>query len=300
MTRAVVTGGAGFIGSHTVDRLVALGMDVVVLDDLSTGDPRYVHPQANLVRETVCDPQVVRRVLADAEFVFHLAALPRIQPSFEDPIGHDEVNVIGTLHCLQAIRGSPRLRKFVFAGSSACYGNPQELPTSEDARIACLSPYALQKHAAEQYTLILGEHFGIPVVALRYFNVYGPRSFSPKNPFNAYTSVVGIFAEQRRAGQPLTITGTGEQSRDFVHVSDVVEANLLAARSERVGDVYNVGSGRVIAINNLAKMFDHPVTHIPPRPGEASITWADVRKIRADLGWIPKVSLEQGVAMVEA
>lgn len=298
MTKAVVTGGAGFIGSHISDRLVELGMEVTVLDDLSTGIQENVNPRVHLVQGSVCDREVVRSTLEGAEYVFHAAALPRVQPSFDDPVGHEKANVVGTIHCLEAVKGSRHLRKFVFSSSSSCYGNPEQLPTPETAPVACLSPYALQKYAAEQYVLLLAKRFDIPVIALRYFNVYGPRSFNPKNPFNAYSSVVGIFHYQKLSGVPLTITGDGEQSRDFVHVYDVGRANLMAAMSERSGEVCNVGYGSHITMNALAGLLEHPVIYVPERKGEARITWADISKIKDHLGWAPEIGLNKGLELM--
>jgi UDP-glucose 4-epimerase len=295
---AVVTGGAGFIGSHLVDLLVEQGWDVTVVDDLSTGDRANLNPSANAVEGSVTDLELMRGLLRDAEYVFHLAALPRIQPSFDDPVSHEEVNVIGTLRCLEAARGSSRLKKFVLSSSSACYGTPGQPPAPETAPIACLSPYALQKYCAEQYALILGRRFGIPVMALRYFNVYGPRSFNPKNPYHAYSSVVGIFHNQKHANSPLTVTGDGNQVRDFVHVHDVARANMIAAVSDRWDEVYNVGCGRPITINAVAALFDHPVVLIPERQGESRAIWADTSKISRELGWTPQVSLEEGIGLM--
>lgn len=289
-TRAVVTGGAGFIGSHLVELLLQQGWDVVVVDDLSTGDRANLAPGATLLEGSVTDLDCLTRAFVGAEYVFHLAALPRIQPSFEDPVTHEEANVVGTLRCLEAARVGG-VRKLVVSSSSACYGTPTELPTTEQAAIAPLSPYAVQKYAAEQHALILGERYHVPVVALRYFNVYGPRSFSPRNPYSAYTSVVGIFEHQRQRGDPLTITGDGQQARDFVHVRDVARANLAAARSSRAGEIYNVGSGAHVSINDLAARFEHPSVHVPAREGEAAITWAEIGKIRAHLGWEPRERL---------
>lgn len=296
--RCIVTGGAGFIGSHIVDLLVAEGMDVLVLDNLSTGAEENLNKKAELLRVDIRDGEAVARWSRGAELFFHAAALPRIQPSFDEPLEHDEVNVIGTLRCLQAVKGT-RLRKFVYSSSSAIYGNPARLPTPEETPPDLLNPYALQKYTAEQYCLILGRRFDIPVLSLRYFNVYGPRSFNAKNPHNAYTSVVGIFDHQRKAGKALTVTGDGSQSRDFVHVYDVAQANLQAALSDRLLQAYNVGSGATVTINDVARMFSSPVTHIPERKGEARATWADITKIQRELGWRPRISLEEGVKLLQ-
>lgn len=296
---AVVTGGAGFIGSHLTERLLKDGFQVTVLDDLSTGDPTYVNKHARFVQGSICDLSLVSETLQDATYVFHLAALPRIQPSFDLPLEHEAVNVIGTINCLLAVKGSRRLKKFVYSASSACYGTPDELPTTENAAIRPLSPYALQKYSAEQYVLMFSERFSIPAVALRYFNVYGPRSFNAKNPFNAYSSVIGIFDHQKRSGIALTVTGDGSQKRDFVHVYDVVDANIRAALSDRRGEVYNVGCGAPISVLEIAQLFGGSIEFIPERKGESRITWADNRKLRTQLGWTPTVSLRQGLETMD-
>ncbi len=299
MSQAVVTGGLGFIGSHLVDTLIEEGWEVTVLDDQTTGELQRLNPKSTLVNASVTDAKAMKLHLADAEYVFHLAALPRIQPSFEDPVAHDRVNVGGTLNCLEAVKGNRKLKKFVFSASSACYGTPVELPTTETASISCLSPYALQKYAAEQYCMMLGERFDIPVVSLRYFNVYGPRSFNPKNPFNAYSSVLGVFHNQRKAGEELTVTGDGTQSRDFVHVHDVARANRTAALSERRGSIYNVGTGAAVTIRDLAELFGGPMRFVPGRQGEAHATNADITKIRDELGWVPEIDLKTGLELLD-
>jgi len=296
--KCLVTGGAGFIGSHIVDKLVNEGMNVVVLDDLSTGMMENANKKATFIQADITSFDEISAYFQDVDYVFHTAALPRIQPSFEQPIEHENVNVIGTINCLEASK-SARIKKFVFSSSSSCYGNPDILPTPETAPINCLSPYALQKYTAEQYCMILGERFDIPVLALRYFNVYGPRSFNPKNPYNAYTSVIGIFNNQKKNGQKLTITGDGEQSRDFVHVYDVAQANIDAALSDFVFKIYNVGYGKDYTINEVARMFSSDVTYIPERKGEARITLANIEKISRELGWQPKISLEEGVNLLD-
>lgn len=233
-----------------------------------------------------------------ADYVFHTAALPRIQPSFDDPMGHEMVNVMGTLHCLEAAKKT-LLKKFVFSSSSACYGTPERYPTPEDEPIRCLSPYALQKYTAEQYCLLLGQRFGIPVVALRYFNVYGPGSFNPKNPYNAYSPVIGIFHHRNKKGLPLLVTGDGEQSRDFVHVHDVARANIAAALSGRGDRVYNVGTGTAHTIKDVARMFGGDIQHIEERKGEARRTQADIRRIVAEVNWKPVISLQEGLSLLE-
>ena len=292
--KALVTGGAGFIGSHVVDLLVAEGMDVVVLDNLSTGREANLNPRAKFVRGDICELRPGAPLFQDVDYVFHLAALPRIQPAFDVPVEYEEINVVGTIRVLQAVVGT-RIKKLVYSSSSAIYGNTDRIPTPEDTPPDLLNPYALQKYAGERYALILGERFDVPALALRYFNVYGPRSFDEHNRFSAYSSVFGIFNDQKKKGQPLTVTGTGEQRRDCVHVSDVARANLAAALSDRVRDVYNVGCGNNYSIIEIARMFSDNIVHIPERKGEARVTVADISKIKAHLGWAPTVDVRAGL-----
>ncbi|MHB8694021.1 MAG: NAD-dependent epimerase/dehydratase family protein [Solirubrobacteraceae bacterium] len=283
---AVVTGGAGFIGLHLVDLLLAEGFAVRVLDDLSTGVAEYVEAGWE-------------GLLEGAELVFHLAGLPRIQPSFDDPLTHEKVNVVGTINCMLGCRQAG-VRRVVCSSSSTCYGDPARMPTPEDESIAPLSPYALEKYAAEQNVLLLGERWGIETVSLRYFNVYGPRSYNEENVLNAYSSFVGIFSRQRARGESLTVTGDGSQERDFVFVTDVARANFAAAVMPGAHGACNVGSGQKISILELAKLFDHPYTFVEERKGEARVTWADIGRIERELEWRPVISLADGVALLEA
>lgn len=290
---ALVTGGLGFIGSHIVDLLVAKGMNVTVVDNLSTGRNQNRNPLAIYHIEDLSD--TASNLLHEQDYVFHCAALPRIQPSFDEPKEHEIANVMVTLDLILKLKNSVRLKKLVVSSSSAAYGNPDQFPTNESCPINPLSPYALQKYAAEQYALLLGHRYGLPVIALRYFNVYGPRSFNPVNPYNAYSSVIGIFANQASNGGPISITGDGSQTRDFIHVRDVAKANLLAASTSFVNRIYNVGTGRHISILDVAKLFDVPYHFITKRDGEAMTTWADITAISKDLDWTPEVDLKLGI-----
>lgn len=293
----MVTGGAGFIGSHQVDYLVEQGFEVVILDNLSTGRQENVNPQAAFVHADITKYDQVKDHCRDCDYLFHLAALPRIQPSFDDPRVHDLVNVHGTLNLLEACKNS-RLRKCVYASSSALYGTPESIPTDEEAMIRCTNPYALHKYAAEQYSLMLRERFGIPVISLRYFNVYGTRSYNPEDESNAYSPVVGIFLHRASMGQPLQVTGDGGQSRDFIHVADVAAANLAAALSANTGRIYNVGSGRAHTIAEIARRISDDYEFIPERPGEARRTLANIDKIKRELNWRPEIDLDRGLAMM--
>ncbi len=296
--KAIVTGGAGFIGSHVVDLLVSDGVDVVIVDNLSTGQEAYLNPKAKLVRADIRQTDAWKHEVKDCDYFFHLAALPRIQPSFDEPVEHEDVNVIGTIRCLEAVKGSG-IKKFVYSSSSAIYGNTERIPTPEDTPPQLLNPYALEKYAGEQYALILGERFAIPVIALRYFNVYGPRSFNPKNPFNAYSSVIGIFNDQCRRGVPLTVTGDGSQRRDCIHVTDVARANYAAARSTLALRSYNVGCGNNYSVQEVAELFSPNITHIAERKGEARVTVADVSRIADELNWKASIDLPEGVRLMK-
>ena len=289
--KCVVTGGAGFIGSNLVDFLIEKGFNVAVIDNLSTGKEENINSKAKFFKKDILDYDKIKDIFKGADYVFHLAALPRIQPSFSDPIYHEKANVIGTINCLLACKGK-NIKKFVFSASSACYGTPKEIPTTEKAGIDCLSPYALQKYTAEQYCLILGKRYNIPVVSLRYFNVFGPRSFSPENRFSAYSPVIGIFDYLKKQGKSLTVTGTGEQKRDFVHVKDVALANFLAAQSDKIFEIYNIGSGENFSVNEIAKEFNAEVEYIKERKGEAQNTLADISKARRDLAWEPAIKVK--------
>jgi UDP-glucose 4-epimerase len=297
MKKCLVTGGLGFIGSNLVDKLVEKGHQILVVDNLSTGDIKYANKRADYeILDILQQPKlagVIEKFSPD--WVFHLAALPRIQPSFEDPISHDEANVRGCLSLIESCRGR-KIEALVYSSSSSVYGTPIVCPTPEDAAIAPLSPYALQKYAGERYLHIFGEKWSIPVASVRYFNVYGPRSFNLKNPFNPYTSVVGIFQNLVDQGKRLTITGDGQQERDFVHVWDVAYANICVAESIKVARdrVFNVGTGEKISILQLAKLFEKEYVFVPERPGEARITHADTRALRS-LGWEVTVPLLEAI-----
>lgn len=293
--RTLVTGGAGFIGSHAVERLLADGHQVTVLDDLSTGrlaNLRAVsgHERVTLVQESVADGRALAPHVRGMDWVFHLAALADIVPSIQRPLEYHRANVDGTAAVLEAARASG-VKRFVYAASSSCYGLAAQIPTSETAPIQPQYPYALTKWMGEQLVLHWGQVYRMPVVSLRFFNVYGPRARTS----GTYGAVFGVFLAQKRAGRPLTVVGDGCQTRDFTYVTDVVEALVRAAESPVAGEVLNVGSGGTYAVGRLAEMIGGPISYIPKRPGEPDCTFADIAKIRRLLGWEPRVSLEEGV-----
>lgn len=296
--KALVTGGAGFIGSHLVERLLEDGHEVVVLDDLSTGRRANLeqvqdHPRISVHRVDVANYDEAGPFFAGVQWVFHLSALADIVPSVEDPLKYHRANVDGTVAVLEAARQAD-VGRLVYAASSSCYGIPEQLPTPESAPIQPMYPYALTKNLGEQCVLHWHQVYQLPCVSLRLFNVYGPRARAS----GTYGAVFGVFLAQKLAGKPFTIVGDGEQTRDFTFVTDVAEAFLRAADSDLDGEVLNVGSGNTHSVNYLASLLGGDVVHIPKRPGEPDSTFADTRKIRVMLGWEPKVSFEQGVQVM--
>src|SRR5947209_4608986 len=291
---AVVTGAAGFIGSHTVDLLINRGYRVHAIDNLvggrvenleqHEGNPNLVFKVQDLRATAPDDP-----LFTDAEYIFHFAGIGDIVPSIERPTEYLSANIMGTVHALEAARHA-RVRKFVYAASSSCYGLATDLPTTEHAPISPEYPYALSKYAGEEAVLHWGKVYHLPVVSIRIFNAYGPRSRTT----GAYGAVFGVFLAQKLAGKPYTIVGDGTQRRDFVFVTDLVRAFLTAAESDRTREIYNVGAGNPQTVNRLVELLEGKAVFIPKRPGEPDCTWADISKIQTELGWQPAVSFEEG------
>jgi UDP-glucose 4-epimerase len=309
MSNCVVTGGAGFIGSNMVDLLLERGHKVLVIDNFSTGQKKNVdHHESNpnffLIAFDLTDFNnnflnlyfhIEKFFNNQIDYISHFAALPRIQPSFEDPISHEEANVHATINILELAR-KYKVKKFVYSGSSSCYGDAEELPTTENCKINPMNPYAIQKYASELYCQVYDEFHDVPTVRFRYFNAYGPRSYSDNNPQSAYSSVIGIFAHRKVNNLPIYITGDGTQRRDFVHVKDIAEANYLAAISDVRNDVFNIGCGKSYSINEIVNiMGQKQAEYIPARKGEAVETLADISKAKQVLKWKPKIKLEEGI-----
>ena len=294
--RAVVTGGCGFIGSHMVDLLLREGHAVTVIDDLSRGRRANLEQHASNGDLRIVETDVARgRELADAfegaDWVFHFAALADIVPSIEHPQEYMRANVDGTVGALEAARRAG-VKRFVYSASSSCYGIPDRYPTPESSPMRPEYPYALSKLLGEQTALHWAKVYHLPVVSLRYFNVYGPRSRAS----GTYGAVLGVFLAQKLHGRPFTVVGDGTQVRDFVHVTDVARANLMAARSDVPAGVFNVGTGDPQSVNRLVELIGGgEVVHLPKRPGEPDRTHADTRLIRKTLGWEPRVTFEDGV-----
>jgi UDP-glucose 4-epimerase len=293
----IVTGGAGFIGSHLVDALLAKGRSVVAIDDLSVGRRSNLarhaaNPKLRFVEANVCDRSHMLASFDGAGRVFHLAALADIVPSVQSPGRYFDANVNGSYAVAEAVRHRG-VERLIYAASSSCYGIPDRYPTPESAAIDPRYPYALTKYLGEQIVLHWGQLYGVPVTSLRLFNVYGPRARTS----GTYGAVFGVFLAQKRAGKPLTIVGDGTQTRDFTYVSDVVAAFLAAAERGRGGAVYNVGSGATVCVNRLVELIGADATvHLPKRPGEPDCTFADTARIEAELGWKARVPIETGVA----
>ena len=290
MKKVLVTGGAGFIGSNLVDRLINDGIEVVILDDLSTGKKENIHPKAkwfNVSLQNLDSDSYFQGV----DVVFHLAALARVQPSIEDPISFDTVNVGGTLKVLHYAYKAG-VKRVVYSASSSCYGDTEIFPTPETASTNPLSPYGLQKFIGEQYCKMFSEVYGLDTCSLRYFNVYGEKM----NLEGAYCLAIGIFAKQMIDGKPLTITNDGNQRRDFTYVGDVVEANVLAAihKDNLNGESFNIGNGDNFSINEVADMLGGEKTYGEKRL-EPFKTLADNSKAKDILGWVPKGDLAQWI-----
>jgi UDP-glucose 4-epimerase len=292
----LVTGGAGFIGSHLVDALIARARKVRVVDSFASGHRRNLAQHAGnaaveIVEADVADAAAMLEAARGVERVFHLAALADIVPSIQKPEAYFRANVDGTFAVLQAARAAS-IKRFVYVASSSCYGLPDVYPTPEDAQIRPQYPYALTKWLGECLVMHWAQVYRLPALSLRFFNIYGPRARTS----GTYGAVFGVFLAQLLAGKPLTIVGDGAQQRDFTYVSDAVAALIAAAESDRTGRCYNVGSDRPVSVNRLVELLGARATvHIPKRPGEPDCTFADTRRIKAELGWSASVPIERGV-----
>ncbi len=290
----LVTGGAGFIGSHTVDELVRRGISVSILDDFSTGRPEFLYPQARVIRGCITDPDAVSSAMEGCSHVIHLAARPGVGASCADPIAFDRINVHGTVVVMQTAR-KLGVKRLVFASSASVYGPNPTLPSRENDRLETVSPYAASKYANEIYAHTFAA-LGLPTVGLRYFNVIGTRQ-APENP---YSGVLPIFIAQAIQQRRLIIHGDGLQTRDFVSVEDVAAANVQAALCEAPTDrVFNIGTGRSYSVLELAsaveRVLDLPCTreHHPPRTGDVRESLSDPSRARDQLGWVAMRSLEE-------
>ena len=293
INKAIVTGGAGFIGSNLVDKLITQGTEVIILDNLSTGKKENINPKATFYNVDISKlNEQDYELFKGVDIVFHLAALARVQPSIKDPITFNEVNINGTLNILFASHKAG-VKKVVYSASSSAYGDATIFPTSEDHPTNPLSPYGLQKYVGEQYCKMFSEVYGLDTVSLRYFNVYGERM----NLEGAYCLVLGIFAQKMLEGKPLTINNDGEQRRDFTYVQDVVDANILAAihPEKLLGEVFNIGNGKEFTVNEIADMLGGEKQY-GNKVIEPFRTLADNSKAKNILNWNPQGDLPSWVS----
>ena len=291
--KAIVTGGAGFIGSHLVDSLLKENFEVTVLDNFSTGRLENLEHVLEQIELVECDLGVQGdwiQNFTNADWVIHLASLADIVPSIQQPEEYYRSNVDGTFNVLQAAK-TAGVKRFVYAASSSCYGIPDNYPTPEHADIRPQYPYALTKRMGEEMVLHWAQVYSFPAISLRFFNVYGPRSRTS----GTYGAVIGVFLAQKLAGKPFTVVGDGKQTRDFTFVTDIVQAMIIAAKSNRSGQIYNVGSGTNVSVNRLVELLGGEKVYIPKRPGEPDCTFADIHKIQKELGWKPQVTIEKGI-----
>ena len=298
--KCLVTGGAGFIGSHLVDQLLDAGHDVCVVDNLSSGRLKNLelalqHPNCAFVQADIVDRNAIEPLFENIDWVFHLAGVADIVPSIENPELYFNVNVSGTMNVLQCAKNA-NIKKLIYAASSSSYGIPDVYPTPETSPINAQYPYALTKYMGEELVMHWSKVFGLSAISLRLFNVYGTRSRTS----GAYGAVFGVFLAQKLKGQPLTVVGDGKQSRDFTYVTDVASAFIAAAESNTSSEVFNVGSGNHYSVNALVALLESEVVYIPKRPGEPDCTFADVSKIQEKLGWTAKVGLQEGVSYMLA
>jgi len=296
--KTLVTGGAGFIGSHLVERLLRDGHSVTVLDNLSTGRLENLNQLKSDSKSTVRQVDIAGNDELDSSFagvdwVFHLAALADIVPSIQEPTKYHRANVDGTVAVLEAARKA-NVKRFVYSASSSCYGLPDRFPTPEEAPARPMYPYALTKYLGEQCAMHWNQVYQLPCVSLRLFNVYGPRARTS----GTYGAVFGVFLAQKLAGKPFTVVGDGSQTRDFTFVTDVADAFARAAESNESGKILNVGSGDHYSVNRLVELLGGERVQVPKRPGEPDCTFADTTQIRQCLDWDPQVSFEDGVKIM--
>ena len=292
--RSVVTGGAGFIGSNLVDHLVEIGHEVIVLDNFASGKKanlsHHKKKDVKIKRIDISKSKNLEKYFNGVDYVFHLAGLAEIIPSIKNPKKYFNVNVLGTLKVLDAAKKA-RVKKLIYAASSSCYGSPKKFPTSEKEKIDIKHPYGLTKFLGEQLVIKYATKFKMPNISFRFFNVYGPRL----NMSGQYSAVFGNFLRQKRSNKPLTIVGSGNQTRDFIHVEDLIDAFIKVIKSRLVNKIYNLGSGKEVSINKIASLFGGKKTFIPKRPREPKRSLANISKIKKDINWKPKVSIQEGI-----
>ena len=293
--RALVTGGAGFIGSNLVDKLIEMNYEVIVIDNESAecNEKFYWNSKADNHKLDICDYEFTRDLYNDVDYVFHLAAESRLQPAIKNPINAVNKNAVGTCTVLQCAREAG-VKKVIYSSTSSAYGL-NKYPNYETDPNDCLNPYSVSKVAGEELCTLYTKLYGLKTIIFRYFNVYGERSPTT----GQYAPVIGIFLRQKNLAEPLTIVGDGEQRRDFVHVQDVANANIMVALADLeescYGQVYNIGSGENISILEIANIISNNHVHVPPRDGEARTTLACIDKSKNTFGWEPKFNVRKWV-----
>lgn len=295
MKKFVVTGGAGFIGSHIVDMLIERGHEVHVIDNFLTGKRERLNPKAVLHEEDIRNFEKLAPIFKGAAGIFHTAAQPRMQYSIQQPQLTNDINITGTLNVLLAARDSG-VKRVVYSASSSAYGPRHPMPLHEDLVPEPVIPYAIQKRVGEQYCIMCSKFYELETVSLRYFNVYGPRQTTESD--GPYATVIGIFLEQRKNNRPMSVVPDGNQKRDFTHVTDVARANILAMESDKVGkgEIINVGTGKNYSVLEVAGLIGGERKFIESRQGEVRETLADNRKAKELLLWEPKIPFEEGIA----
>ena len=296
MSRILVTGGAGFIGSNLVDFLISKNHEVIVIDNLSTGRKEnisHIIDKIEFINQDISQKGDWLKNIKGIEYVIHLAALADIVPSIENPQKYYESNVTGTINILELVKNN-NIKKIIYSASSSCYGLPDSFPTKETAEIRPQYPYALTKYLGEQLLMHWSLVYKLPSISLRFFNVYGTRSRTS----GTYGAVFGVFLAQKLAQKPFTVVGDGNQTRDFTYVTDVIEAIYAAIFSSVKNEIFNIGSDNTYKINEIVDHLNGPVINIPKRPGEPDCTWANIEKAKNLLGWKPKLNLKKGVEIL--
>ena len=291
----LVTGGAGFVGSHIADMLLEKGHEVHIIDNLLTGKRERINPKAVFHELDIRDEEKIRPIFKGVDGVFHTAAQPRMQYSIEQPKLTNDINITGTLNVLLAARDAG-VKRVVYSASSSAYGKNNPMPLTEDMKPEPVIPYAIQKRVGEQYCRMVSMFYGLETVSLRYFNVYGPRQTTAKD--GPYATVIGIFLEQRQTGRKMTVVPDGKQRRDFTHVLDIARGNLLAMVSDKVGkgEIINLGTGKNNSVLEVAEMIGGPWEFAPARQGEVAETLANNTSAKNLLGWSPKITFDEGIA----
>ena len=293
-SKSIITGGAGFIGSNLTDHLVRIGHKVVVLDNFVSGKKSNIShhskKKVKIVKIDISDSEKLSKYFKGADYVFHLAALAQIIPSIKNPKKYFKNNVNGTLNVLEAAK-KEKIKKFIYAASSSCYGNPKKFPTSEKDQIDLKNPYAATKFIGEELVMRYATLYKMPNISFRFFNVYGPRLSTS----GQYSAVMGNFLSQTKSKKALTIVGDGKQTRDFIHVDDLANAFIKVIKSKLVNKIYNLGSGKSTSINTVAKIFRGKRKHIAIRPGEPRTSLAKITKLKKDINWKPKISIQLGI-----